>query len=87
MGQERTGVISGVTEWGIYIEDDETGADGMVRLTTITDDTYQYDPKKFAAVGARTKRIIRLGDPVSFTVERVDLDERTIDLRLTSPTA
>jgi ribonuclease R len=84
IGQTRKGVVSGVTEWGIYIEDKETGAEGMVRLTTLTDDTYQHDPKKFAVVGAKTKRMIRLGDPASFTVERVDLEGRTIDVRLGS---
>ncbi|MEK9177301.1 MAG: VacB/RNase II family 3'-5' exoribonuclease, partial [Patescibacteria group bacterium] len=84
IGERRAGVISGVTEWGIYIEDEATGADGMVRLATLTDDTYEYDPKKFAAVGRATKRRIRLGDPASFTVERVNLEERTIDFSLAS---
>ena len=86
IGAEREGVISGVTEWGIYIEDAETGADGMVRLAAMTDDTYEHDPKKFAVIGTRTKRVIRLGDPVRFRVERADLEERNLDFSLL-PTA
>jgi len=82
IGQKRDGVVSGVTDWGIYIADNESGADGMVRLMSLTDDTYVHDPKKFAAIGAKTGRTIRLGDPIEYIVERVDLDERTIDFRL-----
>ena len=86
IGAERDGVVSGVTEWGIYVSDNETSADGMVRLTSLTDDTYEFDKKKYAAVGARTKRMIRLGDPVRFIVERADLDNRTLDFKLVQPT-
>lgn len=82
IGTERTGVVSGVTEWGIYISDDETNADGMVRLTTLTDDTYEYAPRKFAAIGATTKKMIRLGDAVRYVVERADLEEHTLDFKL-----
>ena len=82
IGQTREGVISGVTEWGIYIEDKETGGEGMVRLMTITDDTYEYNPKKFAAIGQHTKKQLRLGDPVTFTVEGVNVADRQIDLKL-----
>ena len=82
IGTERDGVVSGITEWGIYIQDKETYADGMARLTTLTDDTYEYIPKKFAAVGMRTKRVIRLGDKVRFRVERADLEEHQLDFAL-----
>ncbi|MBI3573854.1 ribonuclease R [Candidatus Kaiserbacteria bacterium] len=84
IGKERTGTVSSITDWGIYIEDSETGADGMVRLAAMTDDTYEYDPRKYAAVGARTKRAIRLGDTVRFKIERADLEERTLDFKLIS---
>ena len=84
IGEERSGVVSGVTEWGIYIEDKETAAEGMVRLTSLTDDTYEYIPRKFAAVGRRTKRMIRLGDPVRYAIEAANLEERTLDFRLLS---
>lgn len=82
IGTEREGVVSGVTEWGIYVSDNETSADGMVRLTSLTDDTYEFDKRKYAAVGQRTKNMIRLGDPVKFIVERADLEENTLDFKL-----
>ena len=79
IGAERDGVVSGVTEWGLYIEDKETATEGMARLTSLTDDTYEYNPKKYAAIGARTKRVIRLGDPVHYRVESANIEERTLD--------
>lgn len=82
IGEERDGVVSGVTEWGIYITDTETAADGMARLTTLTDDTYEFDKRKFAAVGQRTKKVVRLGDSVRYKIERADLEERTLDFVL-----
>lgn len=82
IGAERDGVISGVTEWGVYIEDKETAAEGMARLTSMTDDTYEYDPKKFSAIGLKTNRAIRLGDAVRYRVERADLEERQLDFVL-----
>jgi ribonuclease R len=82
IGEVRYGVISGVTEWGIYCEDKESGAEGMVRLMSIPGDTFEYNPKKFAAVGVKTGKVLRLGDPVSFKIEKVDIRERTIDLSL-----
>lgn len=82
IGHKRQGVVSGVTDWGIYIADSETGAEGMVRLMTLTDDSYTYDPKKYSVVGATTGKAIRLGDPIEYLVEKIDLDERTIDFRL-----
>ena len=81
IGQTREGVVSGVTEWGVYVQDKDTGAEGMVRLMSMTDDSYVHDPKKFAVVGEKTKNVIQLGDPVTVVVEKVDVDERTIDLK------
>ena len=82
IGTTRTGVVSGVSDWGVYISDTESGTDGMVRLMTLTDDTYEHDRKKFAVIGVNTKKAIRLGDPVTYVVERVNTDDRTIDFRL-----
>jgi ribonuclease R len=64
------------------VEDSETAADGMVRLASMTDDTYEYDPKKYSVVGAKTHHVIRLGDTVRFRIERADLEARTLDFAL-----
>ena len=82
IGTKREGVVSGITEWGLYIQDKDTGAEGMVRLMSLTDDTYEYDQKKYAVIGKTTKKKNALGDPATFIVDRVDLETRTIDLKL-----
>lgn len=80
VGQVRTGTISGVTEWGIYIEDRESGGEGMVHISKLPG--FDHVPKKFALIHARTKEMLRLGDTVAFSVERADVRARTIDLQL-----
>lgn len=80
IGQLRSGTISGVTEWGLYIEDEESGGEGMVRVLDMADDTYEYEPRKFALTGRKHKESYRLGDHVTFTVTRANLKERTLDL-------
>lgn len=82
IGMVRDGTISGVTEWGVYIEDKESGGEGMARLQSMADDSYEHHPKRFAVIGMRTKNTYRLGDTVQFKVTKVDLHERTIDVAL-----
>jgi ribonuclease R len=74
------GIVSGVTEWGVYVEIVETKCEGMVRMADIEDDFYEYDEKNFRIIGRRNKRIITLGDKVQVTVKKTDIDRRTIDL-------
>lgn len=83
IGEVRQGTISGVTEWGIYIEDQESGGEGMVHISKLPG--FDHVPKKFALVNARTKEMLRLGDNISFLVQNVNLRERTIDLQLPQP--
>lgn len=74
------GIVSGVTEWGVYVEIIETKCEGMVRMVDMDDDYYEYDEKNFRVIGKRTKKIISLGDQVKVTVKKTDIDRRTIDL-------
>jgi ribonuclease R len=85
IGEVRAGTISGVTEWGIYIEDQESGGEGMIHISQLPG--YDHEPRKFALIHSRSKDILRLGDSISFSVVAVDLRERTIDLRLCSDEA
>ncbi|MBO4396456.1 MAG: RNB domain-containing ribonuclease [Eubacterium sp.] len=78
IGDEYEGVISGVTSWGIYVELPNT-VEGMVRLTDMKDDRYDYEEEKFRVIGHRSRRIYRLGQTVRVQVARVDLTARTID--------
>jgi ribonuclease R len=78
--KDYEGLISGVTEWGIYIEIIETKCEGMVRLADLTDDFYEFDERSYRVVGRRTKRIYTLGDRVKVRVKKTDVDKRLIDL-------
>ncbi|MEK7157803.1 MAG: ribonuclease R, partial [Patescibacteria group bacterium] len=79
IGQVFDGVISGVTEWGLYVEEVETKSDGMVSLRNLTDDFYILDEKNYALVGEKTKKKYGLGDKVKVKLMGADLDRRTLD--------
>jgi ribonuclease R len=82
VGQEFTGIISGVTEWGIYVEIIENKCEGMVRLRDIDDDFYVLDPVNYCIIGQRKKRKYQLGDEVKIRVRKVDLSKKQIDFQL-----
>jgi ribonuclease R len=77
------GIVSGVTEWGIFVEITETKCEGMVRMTDMTDDYYEFDEQNYRVIGKRNKRMISLGDNVYVRVKATDIDRRTIDLIFT----
>ncbi len=76
------GVISGVTEWGIYVEIIANKCEGMVRLRDISDDHYTFDPDTYTAVGQRTNTTYQLGDEVYVKVKNADLVKRHLDFTL-----
>lgn len=80
--QEFIGVISGVTEWGIYVEIIENKCEGMVRIRDIKGDYYIFDEKEYAIVGERTKTTYQLGDEVMVMVKNTDLEKRHLDFAL-----
>ncbi len=80
--QEFLGVISGVTEWGIYVEIIENKCEGMVRIRDIKDDYYIFDERQYAIVGERYKRMYQLGDEVYVMVKNTDLIKRHLDFSL-----
>ncbi|UIR54708.1 ribonuclease R [Sphingobacterium sp. SRCM116780] len=84
IGTEYTGIISGVTEWGMYVEIQSNKCEGMVRLRDIVDDFYVLDEKNYAIIGQRKKKKYQLGDEVQIKVKKVDLDKRQIDFTLIS---
>ncbi len=79
---EFEGVISGVTEWGIYVEISENKCEGMVRIRDIKSDYYIFDEKQYAIVGQSTKKIYQLGDIVTVKVKNTDLERKHLDFRL-----
>ncbi|MEK7179486.1 MAG: ribonuclease R, partial [Patescibacteria group bacterium] len=64
IGEEFDAVISGVTERGLYVEEQTTHADGMIRMKDVSDDYFEYEEKNYRLVGRRTKKVFRLGDPI-----------------------
>ena len=80
IGNDFDGIISGVTEWGIFVELSEIKCEGMVRLSDLSDDYYDYDAKRLEVVGRRNKKILCLGDAVKVKVVKTDVERRTIDL-------
>ena len=77
--QEFIGVISGVTEWGIYVEIIENKCEGMCRIREIKDDYYTFDEKQYALVGATTHSLLQLGDEVIVKVKNADLVKKQLD--------
>jgi len=84
IGIEFKGIVSGVTEWGMYVEIEENKCEGMVRLRDITDDFYTLDEKNYTIIGQRKKKKYQLGDEVRIEVKKVDLEKRQIDFTLVS---
>jgi len=80
--QEFLGVISGVTEWGIYVEIISNKCEGMVRLQDLNDDRYEFDREEFAVIGQRTKNVYQLGDEVYVKVKNADLVKKHLDFTM-----
>lgn len=79
------GLISGVTEWGIYVEIIETKCEGMVRLADMTDDFYEFDEKNYRITGRKNRKVYTLGDKIHVRVKKTDIDKRMIDLVFAQP--
>ncbi|MBE7629315.1 ribonuclease R [Tenacibaculum piscium] len=82
--EEFEGVVSGVTEWGIYVEIIANKCEGMVRIRDIKDDYYIFDEKQYAIIGQSSNNIIQLGDTVVVKVKNTDLERKHLDFNLIS---
>ncbi len=80
IGEEFEGLISGLTEWGIFVEIISTKVEGMIRMSALLDDYYEFDEKNMRVVGRYTKRMYSLGGNVKVKVLKADIDRRIIDL-------
>lgn len=76
------GIITGVTDFGMFVEIIDTKCEGMVRMMDMKDDFYEFDERNFRIIGRRRKKIYRLGDKVEVRVKKADVDRRLIDLVL-----
>jgi ribonuclease R len=82
LGEELSGLITSVKEYGFYVELDEYFVEGLVHISTLTDDTYRYQERRHRLVGERSGRVFRLGDPVRISVDRVDRTRHLIDFSI-----
>jgi len=82
VGQTFQGTISGVTEWGLYVEEKETKSEGMIKIRDLGDvlgDFFEFNKKTYSMVGQKTKKKFTLGDTITFKVMAADLDKKTLD--------
>ena len=84
LGETYDGVISGVTEWGLYVELDENKCEGLVPVRDLADDYYDFDEKNYCLVGRKFHHRYTLGDQVKVQVARADLDRKQLDFALIS---
>ena len=79
IGKVFEGTISGVSEYGIYVEEKETKSEGMINIRNIGTDFYEFDKKTYSITGKKTNKRFTLGDPITFKVVAADLDKKTLD--------
>ena len=82
VGQTFMGTISGVTQYGIYVEENETKSEGMIAIRNIGSDFYTFDQKTYSIVGQKTGERFTLGDQIKFKVMSADLDKKVLDFAL-----
>ena len=82
IGMEFDGRVSGVTEWGMYVEIEPSKVEGMVSLREIRSDFFEFDEERYRLVGKRTHKVFRLGDPVRIRVKNANLEQRLLDYEL-----
>lgn len=84
IGEEFEATVSGVSEWGVYVEEVNTKAEGMVRMRNMTDDFYTLDPKTYCVIGTKTQKKYSLGDKVKVKLISADLEKRILDYTFVS---
>jgi ribonuclease R len=81
-GEVFGGTISGVSDFGFFVELEDSKCEGLVRMKSLTDDFYRFDPDNYAIEGTRTGKIFRMGDEVTIRVKKADLSRRQLDFEL-----
>lgn len=84
VGQEFDGIVTGVTDWGIYVEEKESRSEGMVRLASMKSDFFEHEAKKYRVRGSKTGKTYMLGSEVRIKLVRADMEERVLDFELLS---
>jgi exoribonuclease R len=82
IGNTYNGIISGVSDWGIYVEIEENKCEGMVNIRDIKDDKYFYNSDEQSLIGKNTKKKYQLGDPLQIEVKKADLIKKHLDFTI-----
>lgn len=82
VGQVFDGVVSGVTDWGLYVELNENKCEGLVPIRDLKDDFYEFDEKNYCLIGRRTKQIYRLGDAITIKIAQANLERKLLDFTI-----
>ena len=82
VGYEFEGHISGLTDWGMYVEIEPTKIEGMVALRDIKSDFYEFDEERYRIVARSSKMVYNLGDPVKIRVKKANLEQKRLDYEL-----
>jgi len=82
VGEDFDGIISGVTEWGFYVELNESKCEGLVHIRELDDDYYFFDEDNYSIIGRKNKKTFQLGDPVKIKIVRADLEKKQLDFTL-----
>src|SRR5699024_6336633 len=81
IGEEYEGVISSVTNFGLFVELSNT-VEGLIHVSYLTDDYYHFDERAYAMIGERTGNVFQVGDPITVKVAQVNLEERAVDFEI-----
>lgn len=82
IGQKYEGIITGLNEWGLYVEEKKTKCEGMIRMRDLKNDYYFFDKEKMSIKGKKTHNKYSLGDTIKFKVKNADMNKKTIDYEL-----
>ncbi|MGM0504042.1 MAG: ribonuclease R [Bacteroidota bacterium] len=82
IGEDFEGIISGVTEWGFYVELNDSKCEGLVHIRELDDDYYFFDEDNYSIIGKRNKKVYQLGDAVTIKIMRADLEKKQLDFTL-----
>jgi len=82
VGEEFDGVISGVAEWGVFVEESETKCEGLIRMNDLGGDYFVFEKEKYRIIGKNTRARYTLGDKIRIRVKSVDIERKSIDYEL-----
>ncbi|MBE6300821.1 MAG: ribonuclease R [Parabacteroides distasonis] len=82
LGQVFDGVVSGVTEWGLYVELNENKCEGLIPMRDLNDDYYEFDEKNYCLIGKKTRRTYQLGDTITVKIAQANLERKQLDFTI-----